>query len=1858
MFVAAVQKIEVHHTTLVIMEDQEMHNTMETDNYVCGECFQLFPSMEYFNYHHCTPLKDSTCCGHNELSYIEESLTSLDEKDYGGTETEAAVEKAVASILEEKNRQLGPERNSSSLTFNESTIELNHVQQSTTSVSYAHVENSMGVPGPYQPMENTRNIVQFERSQIDSCPVEYVEQSIEHLSIVDHQEGPVVEHIVENVEPTLQDIEQMHIGPANISIMESVEIPSSNVYIYDNPVYLNRLMKDNTCGKRMRYDAPYIHRLGPWDDKSSRQLISLVKEYPEAYFIWGKNCKRTEAWELIRYKLGKAGYHFTVLQIRMRWRELCKRYRNVVNHNDLHNTRRTCQYFDDLNSLFGIWDSQATLLLIKEIGANPAKRLGQSGGTRMRYKVWKQVQEALSQHGYEYTAHQVHGRWTALVTLYQRMAEHNSNHGNELLTVAYQDAIETVFKYVPERKTKLAKIREKQGQSCKEFQKKWTVPVERILLRGYKDNIELFMKNENKKEVWEKIVMLLKEEGNYHTNVEKVRTRIYELFKQYEAVLRHNSQPGTLYRESRHHQILADIYSCHNCWPHDGSTMKSDNSSSLRMRQMKAQMLWSDEESRAVLSLYPQVLFEHLRKGDQLPLEELWVQLAKDLVSTHNFFKQPYEIEEHIALLRQGYKSQNPFPFQAEMELLEETEQTLCFSPESTSPVIAQAVQYWSYSAAHCLLSFVIHYCQEGVKLLTENLFVRISDEMESLGYKYTTKECRQYYHLLKKIYKKKVEALKEGKDIYQHYPYMEKMQELETVLNQTEFTDDVFMKVVRAASSSLEEIKVADERSKRKLVEKVLVKLKMHLMQDNYVHPLPSVKAIALILLKFLKEKSTNITQDACIDSGKITSVLLPYMDILTLISQNGLQSIHQESQRETVREAKIKKQLPPKSGSIQWTSDNICIMLDTVKEWQLLCHDNNEVEAVRAGGQPLWNEVAYKLSRRIKKCPDVCQRFFVDLCHEYAEFELSEATKVTTPTWYENKKNRDLLHTVVSPVGSCDAEFDTRDVWWVSEAGGWSTNETLELLFTVRELWTAEPSVDWKSVSLLMKAGGHQREAKCCYIKFHHLYSGYQTAYAYNRECSIRERRRPPFYFKIHSLFGYQEIIPGYESDSKTNKDQDLDVDEQEVIEILLAGLKDMKNLAFHSVPRLPLLLSLAHFLDDQYQHLPYAFTPYQVWHLLVQLHHAQRETVQEACEGPFGADLDGLWQDHSSPLMAYGFHAVPVSGWQSISDWSEEELNMLVKTSIEWKLNSPEDMSVSEVYCEAVQSLNKTIEQGLQQWHYMVNVLKHGGYCQYKDNINLVDVLQTHSKQHVSVGKSKESKAKFCEKRKDSYSAAPQVSSHISQNTSHHNKKVSPKSATNNKSVIERENFSISLLKSSQDFELSDTTENIKSSSEIPDDFTTEGKLKNITVTTNETVNQKCTIQLGMTNTSEEKNEIQVEVLSITENDDSKVIMCQVDKGQQKRIIKLKYPARHPFPVDIKYIKIPRTLIEPSYITLPGEDSPELRTKKKSRASSYGTSGSTYISQCKIIPQCIKNNLEDEIQRDFSLTPQKWQLCESLGSQTKRLSESSVAQVKKTRQELSLLHMLRKRESSKLRLMLNRGSQLQLKKSREFLHLPPKNKLGEVVYQQTKSDSIEPPRLPFTERLGESSDVPLRKLIGSSQKQVKKPTGFFQSRLQKNCMYLSQVKLKNKKKRSFILSIQERSEKYQAVSKSQQHKKNLRKGLPDNKNSHLISHSKNELCTGIVGCVRNRKRKAKQTVNEQRKTDEHKMEEETPDHKKKGQGKTDTINLLSQYHLQCEHEKERLTNICQENYQEETSTLYNIMSLIKEIKSKYGL
>ena len=95
------------------------------------------------------------------------------------------------------------------------------------------------------------------------------------------------------------------------------------------------------------------------------------------------------------------------------------------------------------------------------------------------------------------------------------------------------------------------------------------------------------------------------------------------------------------------------------------------------------------------------------------------------------------QIEEHIVLLRRGFKSNNTFPFREEMEELEETEHSLCFSPEeSPSTDSIQMIPYWSHSAAYLLLDYIIHYRQEGVKTLNDCMYEVISMDLESHGYK------------------------------------------------------------------------------------------------------------------------------------------------------------------------------------------------------------------------------------------------------------------------------------------------------------------------------------------------------------------------------------------------------------------------------------------------------------------------------------------------------------------------------------------------------------------------------------------------------------------------------------------------------------------------------------------------------------------------------------------------------------------------------------------------------------------------------------------------------------------------------------------------------------------------------------------------------------------------------------------------------------------------------------------------------------------------------------------------------------------------------------------------------------------
>lgn len=45
------------------------------------------------------------------------------------------------------------------------------------------------------------------------------------------------------------------------------------------------------------------------------------------------------------------------LQLRMRWREVLQKYRWTVDYNDQHEIKKRCEYFDEMNELFGMYTS-------------------------------------------------------------------------------------------------------------------------------------------------------------------------------------------------------------------------------------------------------------------------------------------------------------------------------------------------------------------------------------------------------------------------------------------------------------------------------------------------------------------------------------------------------------------------------------------------------------------------------------------------------------------------------------------------------------------------------------------------------------------------------------------------------------------------------------------------------------------------------------------------------------------------------------------------------------------------------------------------------------------------------------------------------------------------------------------------------------------------------------------------------------------------------------------------------------------------------------------------------------------------------------------------------------------------------------------------------------------------------------------------------------------------------------------------------------------------------------------------------------------------------------------------------------
>lgn len=67
---------------------------------------------------------------------------------------------------------------------------------------------------------------------------------------------------------------------------------------------------------------------------------------------------------------------------------------------------------------------------------------------------------------------------------------------------------------------------------------------------------------------------------------------------------------------------------------------------------------------------------------------------------------------------------------------------------------------------------------------------------------------------------------------------------------------------------------------------------------------------------------------------------------------------------------------------------------------------------------------------------------------------------------------------------------------------------------------------------------------------------------------------------------------------------------------------------------------------------------------------------------------------------------------------------------------------------------------------------------------------------------------------------------------------------------------------------------------------------------------------------------KDKVQVEVLSIRENESAKLIECRTSPGiTPAKTIKLHYPADHPLPPGVRHLYIPQAMVHPDTVPLPG-------------------------------------------------------------------------------------------------------------------------------------------------------------------------------------------------------------------------------------------------------------------------------------------------------------------------------------------------
>ncbi|CAL4105055.1 unnamed protein product, partial [Meganyctiphanes norvegica] len=635
---------------------------------------------------------------------------------------------------------------------------------------------------------------------------------------------------------------------------------------------LNRMMRDRDFKLGRTNFYSFKDTLGDWDERSTQSLIELIQKHPKAHFLLSqKSERRLVHWENIHKEMCKAGYSFTVLQLRMRWREVLRKYRWTVDYNDHHSIKKTCEYMDEMNQLFGEWDCDATMALFEQMKQIQNESAGKQL-VRVGFAGWERISANLMAQGHRFSVYKVEARWRNLVNLYKTMVDHNAMPHVQPYSIAFQEQLQNLVVYEPNRRKRYERQKGK-----KVTQERFPETATQLLLQLYKDNIQSFHNpSVNNTLLWEEIRQNMEESGHVFPT-HKLKDILTGIIKGYENCQYHNSLPGAICREVPYYRELSEIYDVYRCWPHikNRRSLEHRMIRKFRLRLQSSQQSWSTDESHTLLQVYPDVLESHVNQAvsnnmSQQQPSDLWLQVAKSYQATGKTRRDVPEIAIHIGLLRQGYIQGNNFPFMNEMRRVKEMEEAVCYSPDVSKFTGDIEVIYWSHDAVHALLDLYIKH-QQKTTSGRELVFLRITEDLNNDGYMYTKQQVNNQFQLLTGQFKARLLKTRikpqagRTPSIPAGAPYENKLHEIYQLREDLclSWTNNVkalpkhSLKVLLEVSNlKFKEFfsKGLNDKEIKEQIQQVIQSVRLHIRKNKLLEPIPETRQVRHHLIKSLQ--------------------------------------------------------------------------------------------------------------------------------------------------------------------------------------------------------------------------------------------------------------------------------------------------------------------------------------------------------------------------------------------------------------------------------------------------------------------------------------------------------------------------------------------------------------------------------------------------------------------------------------------------------------------------------------------------------------------------------------------------------------------------------------------------------------------------------------------------------------------------------------------------------------------------------------------------------------------------------------------------------------------------------------------